>query len=166
LVSPHSVHAHSSRFTGAVLTFINIDTLINGEEEAWLTLAFRYMILAGAGTLATTDNAAGINAPVVGHLTHLVLSAVFVLFTLHFRTTQGRAWVTNMLLKAPAEGFVIFYLTVCIGATLGPLTGVHTLSEATLHHTGQGGSTVPVGSTFIRTCATLYKWVAHQSRGA
>jgi len=166
LVSPHSVHAHSSRFTGAVLTFINVETLINGEEEARLTLAFRYMILAGAGTLATIDNAAGINAPVVGHLTHFVLSAVFVLFTLHFCTAQGRAWVTNMLLKAPTEGFVIFYLTVCVGATLGPLTGVHTLSEATLHHTGQAGSTVPVGGTFIRACATLHKWITHQSRGA
>jgi len=123
------------------------------------------MILASACTLATIDNAAGINAPVVGHLTHFVLSAVFVLFTLHFCTAQGRAWVTNMLLKAPTEGFVIFYLTVCVGVTLGPLSGVHTLSEATLHHTGQAGSTVPVGGTFIRACATLHKWITHQSRG-
>ncbi len=166
MVGPHSVYAYRSRFTGAVLTFINVNTLVNGEEEARLTLAFRYMILAGTGTLATIDNAAGINASVVGHLTHLVLSAVFVLFTLHFRTAQGRAWVTNMLLKAPTEGFVICYLTVCIGATLGPLAGVHTLSEATLHHTGQAGSTVPVGGTFVRACATLHKWVTHQSRGA
>jgi len=164
LIGTHCVHTHSCGITGAVLAFVNVHTLVYREEEAWLTLALRNMILADTGTLATIDNAAGIYASVVGYLAYLVLCAVIILFTLHLGAAKRRAWVTNMLIKTPAEGFMILNLTVCISATLGPFTGVNTLPETAVHNTGKNRSTVPVSCALIWACATFHKWVAHQSR--
>jgi hypothetical protein len=46
------------------------------------------MVLACAGAPSTMNQAAGVNAAIVGHLAHLVLGAVLVLLTFHLGATQ------------------------------------------------------------------------------
>jgi hypothetical protein len=164
LVCTHSVHANGCWLTGAVLTLVNVHALVDREEETRLTLALRHMILAGACALATIDNAAGINATVIGHLAHLVLCAVVIFLAFHLCAPKRRAWIAHMLIKAPTQCLVLLHFTVSIGPALGPFAGVDTLPKATLHHTREAGPTIPVCGALIGAFATFHKGIAHQAR--
>jgi hypothetical protein len=117
LIGTKGVDTHSSGLARTVLALINVHTLVIREDIPWLTLALSYMASGGASATATVDSAAGVNAAVVGDLTHLISSTVCVFFTLNFGAALGRTGVAHMLVKTFAESLVFLNLTVGIGTT-------------------------------------------------
>ena len=89
MISTDCVDANCCWFTWAVLTLIYVHTLVVREDVARLTPAAGHMVRGGAGPTATAHYAACINTPVVSHLTHLVTTAVSILFTLNLCTAEG-----------------------------------------------------------------------------